>query len=236
MLRTFRKLLRPGFRVSGRVVRRAPSVVILASGVAQRWGGLQHKQLVPIAGRPLLLRTIEQLATRWDVRPTVVTHHEPIAQTVDNMTDTLALESNERRWIAETALNSRAAWGDPTLLLAGDVYWTDAALDLACHFNTGGPVRYLVTQGPVGDDIVGLWFRRRHRNRVARALNHAVQHAQLHGGGGKLWQSYRSLCGFPLTRHRLEQVHAVRINDETTDFDSLRDYQRFLRQHEFKAA
>jgi len=236
MLRTLRKLLRPGFRVPGRVVRRSPSVVILASGVEQRWEGIQHKQLASVAGEPLLLRTLEQLAQRWDVRPTVVTHHEKIAQAVERVADVLILEANERRWTVETALSSRVEWGDPTLILAGDVYWTEAAIDVACDFNTGGPIRYLVTEGPVGDDILGLWFRRRHRHRVARALNHAIEHAMLHGGGGKLWQSYRSLCGFPLTRHRLERVHAVRIEDETTDFDSIRDYQQFLKRTSLRAA
>jgi hypothetical protein len=236
MLRTLRKLLRPGFRVPGRVVRRSPSVVILASGVEQRWEGIQHKQLVPIAGEPLLLRTLQQLAQRWDTRPMVVTHHEKIAAAVAHVADVLTLVSNQRRWTVETALSSRIEWGNPTLILAGDVYWTDAAIDVACNFNTGGPVRYLVTKGPVGDDILGLWFRRRHRHRIARALNHAVQHAKLRGGGGKLWQSYRSLCGFPLTRHRLEAMHCVRIEDETTDFDSLRDYQQFLQRREAKAA
>ncbi len=231
-----RKLLRPGFRVPGHVVRRSPRVVILASGVAQRWEGVQHKQLVPIAGEPLLLRTLGQLAERWDTRPVVVTHHEKIAAAVADMADTLVLEPSQRRWIVETALSSRDEWGDPTLLLAGDVYWTDAAIDTACDFNTGGPIRYLVTQGPVGDDILGLWFRRRHRHRVARALNHAIGHAKLRGGGGKLWQSYRSLCGFPLVRHLLEEVHSVRIDDESTDFDSLRDYQQFLERHANRAA
>ena len=236
MLRTLRKLLRPGFRVPGRVVRRSPSVVILASGVAQRWEGIQHKQLVNIAGQPLLLRTLDQLAQRWDTRPVVVTHHEQIARAVSNSANALFLEPNQRRWTVETALSSREEWGDPTLLLAGDVYWTDAALDIACEFNTGGPIRYLVTQGPVGDDILGIWFRRRHRNRVARALNHAIQHARLRGGGGKLWQSYRTLNGFPLTRHHLEATHCVRIEDETTDFDSIGDYQKFIEQSKSKAA
>jgi len=236
MLRTLRKLLRPSFRVPGRDVRRTPSVVILASGVEQRWEGIPHKQLVRIDGQPLLLRTLRQLAERWDARPVVVTHHKPIAKAVAKLADVLALPENQRRWTAETALSSRIEWGDPTLILAGDVYWTDESLDLACGFNRGGPVRYVITAGPVGDEILGLWFRRRHRHRVAGALHHAVEHARLRGGGGKLWQSYRSLCGISLVRHKLETTHAVRIDDESTDFDTLRDYQEFLAHHAAKAA
>lgn len=236
MLRTLRKLLRPGFRVPGRVVRRTPSVVILASGVEQRWTGIQHKQLAAIDGQPLVLRTLGQITQRWDTRPVVVTHHQPIAKAVAKVADVVTLEANERRWTVETALASRTEWGDPTLVLAGDVYWTDEAMDIACGFNFGGPIRYLITANDVGDDILGLWFRRRHRHRVARALNHAIEHARLHGGGGKLWQSYRSLCGFPLVRHLLEKTHAVRIEDESTDFDSLRDYQQFLERSGARAA
>jgi hypothetical protein len=210
--------------------------VILASGVAQRWEGIEHKQLVPVAGEPLLLRTLDQLAQRCDARPVVVTHQQKIASVVADVADVVALQPNERRWTVETALSSRGEWGDPTLLLAGDVYWTDAAIDLACNFNSGGPIRYLVTESGVGDDILGVWFRRRHRHRVARALNHAIEHAKLHGGAGKLWQSYRSLCGFPLTKHLMEDVHCVRIEDESTDFDTLRDYQQFLERQVSRAA
>jgi molybdopterin-guanine dinucleotide biosynthesis protein A len=236
MLRTLRKLLRPGFPVPGRVVRRTPSVVILASGVEQRWTGIQHKQLAAIDGQPLVLRTLGQLAQRWDTRPVVVTHHKLIAKAVAKVADVLTLEASQRRWTVETALASRTEWGDPTLVLAGDVYWTEEALDIACGFNLGGPIRYLITANEVGEDILGLWFRRRHRHRVARALNHAIEHARLRGGGGKLWQSYRSLCGFPLVRHLLENTHAVRIGDESTDFDTLLDYQEFLERRKARAA
>lgn len=236
MLRTLRKLLRPSFHVPGGIVRRSPSVVILASGVEQRWEGVPHKQLAAIDGRPLLLRTLAQLAKRWEARPAVVTHHKPIAKAVARVADVVELPAAERRWTVETALASRTAWGDPTLILCGDVYWTDDALDIACSLNHGGPVRFLFTEGQVGEDILGIWFRRRHRHRLARAFNHAAVHARLHGGGGKLWQAYRSLCGFSLVRHRLETTHAVRIADETTDFDTLRDYQEFLARRSTRAA
>ncbi len=215
---------------------KTPRVVLLASGCEQRWEAIQHKQLVDVHGEPLILRTMRQVAQRWNTRPVVVTHHPRIIDAVGDQADVLSLDSTERRWTVETALHSRDCWGDPTLILAGDVYWTDAALDAACDLNTGGPVRYLVTTCSVGDDILGIWFRRRHRHRVARALHHAICHARLRGGGGKLWQSYRSLCGFPLVRHRLEDVHCVRIDDETTDFDTLQDYQKFLRQKQSHAA
>ena len=228
MLRTLRKLMRPGFRVPARVVAKAPRVVILASGVGQRWEAIQHKQLVDVHGQPLLLRTIEQITQHWDTRPVVMTHHERIAGAVEQVADAVELPAGERRWIVETALASRTCWGDPTLLLAGDVYWTDEAITHACELNRGGPVRFLTTECTVGQDILGIWFRRRHRHKVAKALHHARQHAFLRGGGGKLWQAYRSLCGYPLTRHLLDTVHAVPIDDDTTDFDSLRDYQAFL--------
>lgn len=235
MFRILRKLRRTPFRIPAREIGKSPSIVILASGVGQRWEGIQHKQLAPVNGEPLLRRTLRQLALRWDVRPVVVTHHPKIAQAVAEYADVLGLAAHQRRWIAETALSSRAVWGDPTLLLAGDVYWTDDALDIACGLNTGGPVRYLVTEVALGDDILGVWFRRRHRNRVATSLQHAVQHAEL-GANAKLWQSYRSLCGFPLTRHQLEGVHCVRINDESTDFDTLGDYRAFLGRQQSSAA
>lgn len=240
MFRTFRKLFRPGCRVPSRAVARSPRAILLASGEQQRWLAtsneiISHKQLVSVDGETLLRRTLRQLADRWDTPPVVVTHHPAIADAVGNSAEVLELPPHRRRWIAETALASSTCWGDPTLILAGDVYWTDAALDVACSFNLGGPVRYLVTETTDGDDILGLWFRRRHRNRVASTLHHSVRHAQL-GKNGKLWQAYRSLCGFSLVRHQLESIHAVRVEDASTDFDTLSDYQGFVKRRQSQAA
>ncbi|MCA9231297.1 MAG: NTP transferase domain-containing protein [Planctomycetales bacterium] len=210
-------------------MKKTPSVVILASGSAQRWEGLEHKQLALVDGEPLLCRTLRQLADRLDVRPVVITHHPQIALSVADQAEVLELPPGSRRWIADSALASRGLWGDPTLLLAGDVFWTEEAMDIACGMNSGGPLRYLITRASLGDDILGVWFRRRHRNQFATALQHAVRHAE-QGANAKLWQSYRSLCGFPLTRHQLEGVHCVRIEDESTDFDSLGEYRAFIKQ------
>ena len=240
MFRTLRKLFRPSRRIPGKVVAKTPRVVILASGHQQRWivsskETIPHKQLVLVEGEVLLQRTLRQLSKRWEARPLVVTHHPEIAKAIAKHADVLELPPKKRRWISETALSSQSHWGDPTLILPGDVYWTDDALDVACNFNIGGPIRYLLTEAAQGDDILGLWFRRRHRSRVATALNHAMLHAKL-GKSGKLWQSYRSLCGFSLVRHQLEAIHAVRIEDRSTDFDTLGEYLAFVQQRSRRAA
>src|SRR5262249_31936691 len=85
------------------------------------------------------------------------------------------------------------------------------------------------------DEILGLWFRGHHRALMANCFYHAVIDAQC-GGRGKLWESYRSLCGFPLRRHHLDHRHRIDVVDGSMDFDSIEEYFEFLAEPKRRAA
>ena len=200
--------------------------MILASGEQTRWSGVDAKQLIRIDGEPLILRTIRQVTLRLGVRPVVVTHHPCIQRTVGATADVLILPHDQRRWTAETTLHSMPVWGDATWILLGDVFWTDRAMDRICRMHCDEDIRYFITHGQKWDEILGVWLRDTHWDRWQRALEHAIRHAR-RGGRGKLWESYRSLCGFRLKKHKLDDYHRYPITDESTDFDALEDYLAF---------
>lgn len=256
MLRIIRRKLRPRQRLVRDWTNHEPRIVLLASGEQTRWQGVGRKQLAPVEGQPLLLRTLRQVDSFVGARPVVVTQCEEIAAAVADRADVVALPADQRRWAVETALQSCAVWGDPTWILLADVYWTDAAIRRIMHIPPSEPPRYCVSTGyktsekvlglwrrrrarRMGDkrwdEILGVWFRGYHRPLMADCFHHAVVDAQ-HGGRGKLWESYRSLCGFPLRRHSLESRHRLDIVDGSMDFDTVEEYLAFIDGHARHAA
>lgn len=211
-------------------------MIVLASGQQLRWGGHDNKHLVPIHGEPLLLRTLRQVRRHCATRPVVVTHCQPTIDTINGVADVLTLPAETRRWATETALCSCPSWGDPTWLLLGDVYWTDEAIGRLFNISDDRPPQYFISAGTKGwDEILGVWFRGAHGRLMTHVLYHAVLDAE-RGGRGKLWESYRSLCGFRLPKHRLENEHRFPIDDESTDFDTWDECQSFVERHSQTAA
>ena len=248
MLQIARRMLRPRQSMSAEWVNRPPGVILLASGEQTRWHGVGRKQLALVDGEPVLLRTLRQVKQYIRTQPMVVTQCDELAVAVAGHAEVLALPPGQRRWAAETALHSRAAWGDPTWILLADVYWTDDAIKRIMGVPASDPPQYFISTGyktsekVLGfwrrrrarrfgdkrwDEILGLWFRGHHRDLMADCFHHAVVDAQ-RGGRGKLWESYRSLCGFPLRRHCLESRHRIDVVDGSMDFDTVDEYFEFL--------
>lgn len=121
-----------GADVGVTVFRRPLTVLILAAdGGYDGWEGDVPRQLVPIAGEPLLVRVIRELGERGQ-RTTVVTDvPEIIATGYDyfspSQTDT----------IFHTLLSTRELWQGRVLVLLGDVFYTDEFYDLM--FGYDGP-------------------------------------------------------------------------------------------------
>lgn len=215
-----------------------------------------RKQLAPVDGEPVLLRTLRLVARHLDTKPLVVTQCEEIASAVAGLADVLNLPPSQRRWAVETALSSSSAWGEQTWILLADVYWTDAAIERVMSVDATEPPKYFVSTGyKTSEKVLGFWRRRRARRfgdkrwdeilgltfgsddrpLLANCFYHAVRAAQ-QGGRGKLWESYRSLCGFPLEQHRLESRHRLDIVDGSMDFDTVEEYLSFVESHRSRAA
>ena len=204
----------------------AITTLIVAAGESERWHGECPKQLVDVAGEPLLTRTLRQLAALGQ-SPVVVTHKPEIEAVAER-----CFKPQRRRWLAETVLSTRRLWRGMTVVLLGDVVWTDEVL------------RRVMTAGRSPrvygnyNEIYAVAFARQDWERVIGALERAVEDAEA-GGRGKLWQFYRALCRREnLHRHHWDyDIFEVVPSDGTPagnhaaftqDFDTLEDYHRFL--------
>lgn len=208
-------------------------VIIACAGASEKWG--DHlgvpKHLAPLTahhGVPLLYRTVGQVreftdevhvtAPAGDARYRVpgVTVHERDGSGLCEYTSTRHLWNERGR----------------TVLLLGDVYWTDAALATVAGFR---PQTYrvfgrygpsTVTGTPYGEIFAASWWPGQH-TRMDKRLDHV--HAVRATGVVTRppgWMLLRAWQGTPLGKHRVLPGWFTEIDDHTDDFDSVADYLR----------
>ena len=101
-----------------------PRVFILAAGSARRFNGC-IKQLLPVAGEPIIRRTIRQVREhKPDAAIWVVTWHPDLMFPDVAVIDT----GTQPPQLADSMLWSKPLWGDRTIFLLGDVVYGDQAL------------------------------------------------------------------------------------------------------------
>ena len=195
-------------------------IIIMAGGDQSRWDGDTPKQLVDIDGQPLLARTLEQCYKRYKTDPVIVTDNQLIAAS-----SPVAFWDELRcRWIVESLLATAGIWREQTLVLLGDVYYTDYAFDL---FSS-------VPRIVFGDEveIYAVKFKRDKWEHVIMALQNSITFAetgkQTKVESGKLWHFYRYFAGIRPGVHRLESNFCL-LEDDTQDFDYVSEYESFTK-------
>lgn len=128
-------------------------VVILNAGEGKRWecetgrkfpDAALLKQLSIVWGETVIARQFRQLRERG-IEPVLVTHRQEL---IDEARAVHVLVPARRRWTIESLLSSRDVWSDYTVVLLGDVVFSDWALDTV--LGTNGAVRFF---GWYGDQI-----------------------------------------------------------------------------------
>lgn len=186
--------------------------LILAAGDSDRWKGRIPKQLIQIRNEPLISGTIRQIRHK---RHYIITHNQEI---IGALNGSEHFEPKQQRWITETLLSTKSLWGERTLVLLGDVIYSDEAIDLM--LNCTKPLSVFGCKW----EIFGLSFSGQNINEVRTSLSVAIEHAE-QGGRGKLWEFYRTYCGIPLSNTQtLEKEVFVPIDDRTNDIDSIEEY------------
>lgn len=101
------------------------SIIILCAGKSERWKNHLEmpKQLVPVNGLPLLHRTIRLVKKFRENNITIVTHRSDLIHP-----DCKSLNPEKREWIVASLLSSKNAWGGKTVVLLGDVYYSEKAM------------------------------------------------------------------------------------------------------------
>lgn len=209
---------------------RNTKVIILCAGDATRWGsylGLP-KQLIPIGDESLLDRTVRLLRAHNLNEINIVSHDDRL-----NIESCSFFKPLKHQWVVETLLSTQSLWGDKTIILLGDVFFTESALNTIIsgsnkniHFY-GRCEGSRYTSTPWGE-IFALSFGRDNQFSLIEDIQNVISDAAL-GGRGKLWELYRSLANFPLNKHMFEKKIFIQIDDFTDDFDTPDDYKKILK-------
>lgn len=189
--------------------------LILAAGNAERHNG-GNKPLLKVNGETLLSRTDRLLSGRAS-KVILVTHREDLWFSDGKY----PFIPEKRRWITETLLSARNVWNEDgsTIIALGDVYYTEHAADMMFDED----IRCAAFGK--GCNIHGLRWNSRHHGKIASELRKAVERAEQHPnayGAGKLWTFIASVE---------PQIPVIDFGDETTDFDSPQEHQRFIAKY-----
>jgi len=104
--------------------------IIPAAGHSHRWGNHLNtvKQLAPIdsSGQTVIGRTVEMLRCSGVDEVFVLTHVDKIIESVKN---TKIIRTENHTYLSDTILSSQAEWGDRTIILLGDVFFSQECLE-----------------------------------------------------------------------------------------------------------
>lgn len=207
-------------------------VILAASGSQLKWdrhlGVSSHfAPLTRHGGQPLIMRTIEQLQ-RYGHEVHVTIPGDPAYQVLP-ATKHLIQGHRPSEYAA-----CRHLW-DPsgrTILLLGDVYFSDQSLDRIMLFakrqymvfGRFGPSR--ITGTPYGEIFAASWWGEHHM----QMDEHLATVHKLRAEGTITrppgWMLLRAWQRTPLNRHKVQRKFFMEINDETDDIDFPADYAR----------
>lgn len=200
-------------------------ILILAGGNQERWGDHEHpKQLVDIGGETLLMRIVRQCREQ-DHEPIIVTHDERLKISKQSF------EPQARRWTVETLLSTCELWEDRTVVLLGDVIFTDEALHKIMLNRAPIQVfgRKELRYRLVGRyyEIFAISFDCNQHQQIVDTLQEVLVDASTREDGGKLRTFYEMYCGLPLRSYQHEDIIFYPIEDWTEDIDAPEDYEQF---------
>lgn len=205
--------------------------LILAAGNQARWNGDYQapwpKQLAPIAGQPLLERTIAQLRA-YPTEVVVVTHLPELSQTGERTFD----PSPTNRHTAETLKSTQALWGARTAILLGDVVYSPWGLNRIMA--NPEPLAFFgrsdLRHRPLGRhyELFGLTFDIRAANMITQPVQLALDRVKLGAWpNARLREVYEIAASRPLGSFTHDDHLFYPINDWTEDLDTWEDYQAF---------
>jgi len=204
-----------------------PKAFIRCAGSSIRWQGVDGpKQMARIAGESLLGRMVRQLHDLGYFDITIVASDPRIAHP-----DCTWFRPKLCRWTVETLLSTCHLWCAANLVLLGDVYFTEQAMQqiARCNrplavFGRPGPSRFT---GSKWAEIFAVRIGKDCKAVIRQALTRAVRDAT-RGGRGKLWELYRVLTHQDLRHKRLTIFNHVFevIDDLTDDIDTISEWRQ----------
>ena len=206
-------------------------VILMCAGRAERWGGYLgvHKHLIAIDGEMLLDRTLRLIREQTDASVTIVAFDPQYSRAGCERFE--PIHGPEKFFDTDKFLSSESLWGSTgqTILLYGDVYFTEAALRTILAYE--GPHQFFGRRewsyytGRTWRELFALSFPAADRELMRASmtrLRSELQSGTIPRGGG--WELYHRMHGGGWD-------HFVAIDDFTDDFDFPADYDRWMEKH-----
>lgn len=201
--------------------------LILAAGEQARWEMDRYpfyKQLLDVGGETIIARIWRQCRARG-AEPCVITHSPELVQI-------LSFKPERHRWTVETLLATHELWQERTIVLLGDVVYSQAVMDRIFApqeqelkvFGNEYEI-YALSMRFQSNLVIApvlFWI-----GNIKRALNYAIEHAESGTpGGGKLRKFYQLYCGLDPDSDEIENevLDRVSLQDYTRDVDTRKDY------------
>lgn len=208
-------------------------VVICAAGSGSRWNNYlgTRKHLAPIDGVPLLVRTVGQLLERGLHDITIYCNPEHVYEIPGAVTVVGGYHPSAAAARALTS-DSWNAYGQ-TLLMLGDVYYTDETIRIMTTPITGwhqyGRLQPSTATGKPGAEMFGWQFGPEDQAEFIEAcwtVAHATEKTHVD------WSTYSVMTGHDISTPP-DQIrdwgrHVEIADDGTDDFDFPDDYERFM--------
>lgn len=207
-------------------------VIIYSQGVGHRWRHptIKYKQLIPYNNEPVIARTVRQLVERGIKKDSIViVGLSEVYKNFDVMVEELSEPTGS---IIQGLLSTATIWGaannSDSILLLGDVCFSDAAIDtILSSYNRGmsffGRREANPITGKPNKEIFGLriWGPPADFNWVRSELFKCLQTYPVKKT--KLWDFYHLVAMY-------STIPFVVISDFTDDIDSVSEYNYFWKK------
>lgn len=204
-------------------------VFILCAGDSKRWSWENTpKFFVPVFGDKLLPRTIKQVS-RYDYTPMVVTHRTDVSSRLEGSCGFIDPES--RLYTCDTLYSTSKFWEDRTIVLLGDVLYSNSVMNKIISHKED-----IIFYGNIRErEIYALTFT--DRSRILKGIQEVDERVR-DGHHGQLWQLFYSINKFgPETFPTwipYKNGMFSHVEDFTQDFDSVEEYEKFLKSGFYK--
>lgn len=214
------------------------NAIVIADGDGTRWGdyGGRPKHLAEVDGEPILHRTVRLLQRPdvqvWVVGPDDDRYRVPGSNLYVPVHDLGVFD-------ADKFLNSRQLWHPDgrTLVVYGDVYFTDAAMTRILDHPSGDwtlfarPFASALTGTPYGECFAQSWGSHdtAEHHAALRRIVDLYQRGIVSRCGG--WEHYRAMLHLPdqvMGQHLVGDRRLAVIDDWTDDIDHPYDYDRLI--------
>lgn len=210
-------------------------ILILCAGRASKWKGPVPKQCALVEGKPLIARTIEQVAETWSCQDMyIITHDVRIVGGVSH--GAFVSIPTYHRYVCGTLLSTTHLWPghDRVTVLLGDVVYSPELLSAIDKDTLPEGIRFY---GSTHERWAITW-KCMDNAMMVETLITSVHVAAVGNALDKLATPFRLLANHPLRQPYgsgksplVPELYTLWDHDYVNDFDTVEEYDKWLKQN-----